>query len=201
MLFDYENDLWVRRYVNPQLVDREFDLICDEPIPNVYTFPLFTFTFCKEIVEEAEHYGHWTNYRYKNDAAHASIDLMLGSIGFDEIYKDVLRQYVHPLFVHKYQLSAQIAETLDAQHFVVRYLAEEQRHLGLHNDACDISMIVTLNTEFDGGGTFFPKFGKLIKPDQPGYASIHPGFIGYTHGARPITRGKRYILASFFFRK
>ncbi len=197
-LFEVADDNWATNYINPQIAHREFDLICDEPIANVYSFPLFASKFCREIIAEAEHFGKWTNYRYKD---HPSIDIMLNSLGLDEIYSNVLRQYVYPLFRHKYQMHEGVCDGLKSQSFVVRYLAEEQRHLGLHNDACDISMIVTLNTEFDGGGTFFPKFGKLIRHEQPGYASIHPGFVGYVHGARPITRGRRYILASFFFRE
>lgn len=199
LLFDAFGDAaanWVKKYVNLQLVQKEFDLICDEPIDNVYCFPLFTPLFCKEIIEEAEHYGQWTNYRHKD---HPPIDIMLNSFGFNEIYSRVLREYLYPLFYHKYQLQGEILKNLISQNFVVRYLAEQQGHLGLHNDGSHISMIVTLNTDFEGGGTIFPKFKKLIKHEQPGYASIHPGFIGYLHGARPVTKGKRYILASFFF--
>lgn len=187
---------WIKKYVNPQLVAREFDLICDEPIDNVYSFPLFTPAFCSEIIEEAEHYGHWTNYRYKD---HPSIDMMLSSFGFNEIYSWVMKEYVYPLFYYKYQLQGDSLKKLVSQNFIVRYLAEQQGHLGLHNDGSHISMVVTLNTAFEGGGTFFPKFKKLIRHDQPGYASIHPGFIGYLHGARPVISGKRYIVASFFF--
>lgn len=30
-------------------------------------------------------------------------------------------------------------------------------------------------------------------------SAIHPGLVGYYHGARPVTLGRRYILASFLF--
>lgn len=187
---------WVKRYVNPQLVHREFDLICDEPIDNVYAFPFFTPTFCQEIIEEAEHFGEWTNYREKDGDP---IDIKLSSFGLDEVFNHALRKYLHPLLFHKYQLHGQGWESLTSQNFIVRYLAERQGHLGLHNDGSYVSLIVTLNLDYDGGGTFFPKYKKLIKPEQVGYASVHPGLLGYLHGARPITRGRRYILASFFF--
>lgn len=187
---------WVSKYLNRQLVHREFDLICDEPIDNVFSFPLFTPLFCREIIEEAEHYGQWTSYRGKD---HDAIDIMLNSIGFDQIYSKVMKEYVYPLFCHKYQLQGDKWLQLNAQNFIVRYLADKQGHLGLHNDGSYLSMVVTLNTDHEGGGTFFPKFKKLIKHNQPGYASVHPGLIGYLHGARPVTKGRRYILASFFF--
>jgi hypothetical protein len=197
-LYSYGNSEteWVKKYLNRQLVQGEFDLICDEPINNVFSFPLFTPLFCREIIEEAEHYGRWTSYRGKD---HDAIDIMLKSIGFDQIYSKVMKAYVYPLFCHKYQLQGDAWLRLNSQNFIVRYLADKQGHLGLHNDGSYLSMVVTLNTDHEGGGTFFPKFKKLIKHDQSGYASVHPGLMGYLHGARPVTKGKRYILASFFF--
>ena len=194
---DFKNDeAWVKKYINPQLVQREFDLICDEPIDNVYSFPLFTPLFCKEIIEEAEHFGEWTNYRGKEEAP---IDIKLSSFGFDEVYSYALKTYLYPLIMHKYQLHGEGWKNLSSQNFIVRYLAENQGHLGLHNDGSYLSLIVTLNTEYEGGGTYFPKFKKLVKAGQAGHASVHPGLVGYLHGARPVTKGKRFILASFFF--
>lgn len=187
---------WVKRYLNPQLANKEFDLICDEPIDNVYSFPLFTPLFCKELIEEAEHYGEWTSYRGPNTPP---TDIMLTSLGFNDIYTHMLKKYLYPLFYHKYQLHGEGWKKLNSQNYIVRYLSELQGHLGLHNDGSYLSMVVALNTDFEGGGTIFPKFKKLIKHDQPGYAAIHPGLLGYIHGARPVTKGTRYILASFFF--
>lgn len=187
---------WIIKYLNLQLVQKEYDLICDEPIDNVYSFPLFTPLFCREIIEEAEHYGQWTNYRGKDLVP---IDIKLDSIRFNEIYSRILKEYVYPLFYHKYQLQGDAWGKLNSQNFIVRYLSDKQGHLGLHNDGSYISMIVTLNTDYAGGGTIFPKFKKLLRHEQPGYASVHPGLIGYLHGARPVTAGRRYILASFFF--
>jgi hypothetical protein len=197
-LYDFANSesTWLARYLNRQLMQREFDLICDEPIDNVYSFPLFTPLFCKEIIEESEHYGEWTSYRGKH---HDAIDIKLESIGFNTIYEKVIKDYLYPLFCYKYQLQGDAWLTLNSQNFIVRYLSDKQGHLGLHNDGSYLSMVVTLNTDHEGGGTFFPKFKKLLKHDQPGYASVHPGLVGYLHGARPVTKGKRYILASFFF--
>jgi hypothetical protein len=186
----------IRQYIHTQILQKEYDLICDEPIDNVFTFPLFTPLFCSELIEEAEHYGQWTSYRGNNSP---STDILLNSIGFHAGYTQALQTYVYPLFMHKYQLKGDGWLKLNAQNFVVRYLSEHQGHLGLHNDGSYLSMVVTLNTEYEGGGTIFPKFKKLIKHDQPGYAAIHPGLVGYYHGARPVTKGRRYILASFMF--
>jgi len=152
--------------------------------------------FCKELIEEAEHYGKWMNYRHHDGPA---TDILLASFGFNEIYASMLRKYLYPLFYHHYQLQGEGWKDLKAQNFIVRYLAGQRAHLGLHNDGSYLSMVVTLNTDHDGGGTFFPKFKRLINPTRPGYATVHPGLVGFLHGARAVTKGKRYILASFFF--
>jgi hypothetical protein len=186
----------IKKYIHLQILHKEFDLICDEPIDNVFTFPLFTPQFCSELIEEAEHYGQWTSYRGNNNPA---TDILLDSFGFNAGYTRALQTYLYPLFIHKYQLRGDGWLKLNAQNFIVRYLSEHQGHLGLHNDGSYLSMVVTLNTDYEGGGTIFPKFKKLIKHDQPGHAAIHPGLVGYYHGARPVTRGRRYILASFLF--
>ena len=187
---------WTKKYLDPQLINKEFALICDEPVDNVFSFPLFTPLFCKELIEEAEHYGKWMNYRHNDGPA---TDILLASFGFNEIYASMLRKYLYPLFYHNYQLHGEGWKNLKSQSFIVRYLSGQRAHLGLHNDGSYLSMVVTLNTDHDGGGTFFPKFKRLINHAKPGHATVHPGLVGYVHGARAVTKGRRYILASFFF--
>jgi hypothetical protein len=58
-------------------------------------------------------------------------------------------------------------------------------------------MVVKLNDEFNGGGTYFPKYKILSNPDGVGKCTLHPGQITHKHGARPITEGVRYVLVSF----
>lgn len=193
-----EGALAIKQYINAQILQREYDLICDEPIDNVYSFPLFTPLFCQHLIEEAEHFGKWTSYRGEGRPA---TDINLSSLGLQETYAAITQKYLYPLLAHKYQLQGDGWKKLTSQNFVVRYQSEEQGHLGLHNDGSYLSMVVALNTDFAEGGTWFPKFKKLIRHEQAGYASVHPGLVGYLHGARPITRGRRYILASFFFSK
>jgi len=59
-----------------------------------------------------------------------------------------------------------------------------------------ISMSLMLNDEYEGGGTWFSRQQKLHK-GKTGYISIHPSIITHRHGARPVTKGERYVLVSF----
>lgn len=194
--FGDDEAMWVNKYLSTQLAHGEYDLICDEPVDNIYSFPLFTPQFCQELIEEAEHFGEWTNYRHQDGPP---LDMMLASFNFNEVYSHILSKYVFPLFCYKYKLRGDGWRKMNSQNFIVRYLPDQQAHLGLHNDGSYLSMIVTLNTDFDGGGTYFPKFRALLRHDTAGHAAVHPGLVGFEHGARPVTRGKRYILASFFY--
>ena len=74
---------------------------------------------------------------------------------------------------------------------------DRQSHLSLHHDFSHVTMVVKLNDEFDGGGTWFPKYKTLSNPEMVGTATLHPGMITHQHGARPITAGKRFIAVSF----
>ncbi len=188
--------VWTKKYLDPQLLNKEYALICDEPVDSIFSFPLFTPLFCKELIEECEHYGKWMNYRHSDGPA---TDILLASFGMNEIYASMLRKYLYPLFYHLYELHGEGWKKLKSQNFIVRYLSDQRAHLGLHNDGSYLSMVVTLNTDHDGGGTFFPKFKRLIHHARPGHATVHPGLVGFIHGARAVTKGRRYILASFFF--
>ena len=48
----------------PLVLNKEYDLAIDEPAPHVYTFPLFTKEFCKELIELSET-KEWTNDRHE----------------------------------------------------------------------------------------------------------------------------------------
>ena len=51
--------------------------------------------------------------------------------------------------------------------------------------------------QFKGGGTYFPKFKHLANPKEIGMCTLHPGNITHKHGARPVTKGTRYVVVSF----
>jgi hypothetical protein len=143
---------WRDKYVCSQLIQREFELICDEPIDNVFIFPVFTPLFCKEVIEEAENYGQWEMDRHKN---YPTNDMLLEALGVNTNYTWVIQNYILPLLIYKYKLESKWLH-LNSENFIARYLPGKQQHLGLHYDASYLSLILTLNNEFEGGGTFSP---------------------------------------------
>ena len=185
---------WKLKYVNQTLAKGEYDLMIDDIGNNIYEFPLFTEKFCKEAIALAETLDKWTQDRHE---FYPTNDVLLPEIGLDHIYSRVLREVVYPICIHLWQLEGVGWDTMYSENFMARYTTDRQSHLSLHHDFSHVTMVVKLNDEFDGGGTWFPKYKTLSNPVKVGTATLHPGMITHLHGARPITAGKRYINVSF----
>ena len=189
---DWES--WKNKYLYKTTLSKQWDLLVDEPIPFVYNIPLFNEKFCKEAIELAESLDAWTENRHDN---YPTNDVLLPELGLDDIYNRLLQEFVYPLCIYKYSLEGKGWDNMVSENFLARYSTDKQPSLALHHDFSNISAVVTLNEEFDGGGTYFPYFKETLNPSRIGTLSIHPGQITHRHGGRPIYSGKRYIIVSF----
>jgi GR25 family glycosyltransferase involved in LPS biosynthesis len=194
ILDDADWDQWKSKYLNHTLAKGEYDLMIDDIGNNIYEFPLFTEKFCKEAVALAETLDKWTQDRHE---FYPTNDVLLPELGLDHIYMRVLREVVYPICIHLWQLEGRGWDSMFSENFMARYTTDRQSHLSLHHDFSHVTMVVKLNDEFEGGGTWFPKYKTLSNPAKVGTATLHPGMITHLHGARPISAGKRYICVSF----
>ena len=194
ILDDTDWDQWKSKYLNHTLAKGEYDLMIDDMGNNIYEFPLFTEKFCKEAVALAETLDKWTQDRHE---FYPTNDVLLPELGLDHIYMRVLREVVYPICIHLWQLEGRGWDSMFSENFMARYTTDRQSHLSLHHDFSHVTMVVKLNDEFEGGGTWFPKYKTLSNPAKVGTATLHPGMITHLHGARPISAGKRYICVSF----
>lgn len=87
-------------------------------------------------------------------------------------------------------------------HIVLCYTDDRQDFFGLHRDthrqenprrfACSTN----LNDDFEGGELYFPEYGPYgYKPPAGGSAIFACGLL---HEARPVTKGTRFVVTSFF---
>lgn len=60
----------------------------------------------------------------------------------------------------------------------------------------DLSLLIYLNDEFEGGETTFHKFRYQIRP-RPGMAVIFPSDHRYLHAAEVVRKGVRYAIVSW----
>lgn len=196
ILDDRDWEAWLEQYVDPTIRQGEWDLIVDEHgDTNIFEFPLFTPAFCQQAIALAESADRWTVDRHQ---AYPTNDVLLNELGkLDQIYNRVIQEIISPLAIHLWRLEGDGYKNLHSENFLARYTMDRQSHLSLHHDFSHITMVVKLNDEFDGGGTWFPKYRVLSNPKRVGTATLHPGLITHLHGARPITAGRRYICVSF----
>jgi len=195
ILDDSDWDAWKSKYIVQTIAQGQWDLLVDEHRDtSIFEFPLFTRKFCEEAVALAESLDKWTIDRHE---FYPTNDVLLPEIGLDKIYSRVLKEIVYPLSIHLWDLEGVGWSSMYSENFLARYTTDRQSHLSLHHDFSNITMVVKLNDEFSGGGTWFPKYKILSNPKEIGTATLHPGMVTHLHGARPITTGKRYICVSF----
>ncbi len=194
LLDDQDWDAWCDRYINPQIRKGEYDLMVDEPCPHVYVFPFFNKRFCKELIKLGEQ-QEWTHDRHK---FYPTTDNLLSVLGMDHIYNRLINEFVRPLAIDRFKLEGKTWDHLADESFIIKYPHDQQSHLSLHHDHSSITTLVNLNPgEFEGGGTYFAKYKCNVNPKEYGVMTLHPGNITHKHGARPVTKGTRYVVVSF----
>jgi predicted 2-oxoglutarate/Fe(II)-dependent dioxygenase YbiX len=60
----------------------------------------------------------------------------------------------------------------------------------------DLSTVLFLNDDFEGGDFIFPDFNVRVRP-KPGMMVCFPSNHHYTHGVEPVTRGHRYSIVTW----
>ncbi|KJH50212.1 oxidoreductase, 2OG-Fe(II) oxygenase family protein [Dictyocaulus viviparus] len=203
----FENrELWESRYVHPdyhKLLEEGVEV--KQACPDVYDYPLVSERFCKEIIEEMEHYGKWSDGSNKDERLAGGYenvptrDIHMNQIGFDRHWLFFMDEYVRPMqekvFIGYYHKPIE-----SNMMFVVRYRPDEQASLRPHHDASTFSIDIALNkrgVDFEGGGVRYTRYNCTVLADQVGYAMMFPGRLTHLHEGLPTTKGTRYILVSF----
>lgn len=184
---------WEERFLTPELRSKNWDLYANEEMSNIFTIPAFTEEFCDFMIEEAEASNEWTVDRHE---FYPTTDMVLQVIGMHNTYHQILKEFVWPMAAHLFKLEEPAWTDMTSENFLARYHPYAQYHLSLHHDMSQITTVVTLNEDFEGGGTYFSK-QKTRLQGLKGHISVHPGQITHRHGGLPVKAGQRYILVSF----
>lgn len=203
-------DLWEKKYLHADYFDNKNNiskLNCVELCNDIYSFPLFSETFCEDVIARAELYGKWSKGKgnhhdprlgkgyYENVP---TVDVQLFELGLDKQWNNIVFTYIAPVTRHLYNNY----KTKDVNlAFVVRYKPDEQSSLAPHHDASTYTVNIALNrgagVDYDGGGCKFIRHNYVLKNQEPGRACIHPGRLTAYHEGLSVTSGTRYILVSF----
>lgn len=169
-------------------------IVWESPLPLTFiSHQIASAQDCQQIIQWAEMNSRWTGNRHY---AVPTYDIPLHTD------LDIL-QWFHNTFVTtiRYLLALQFGTTErfyvhDA--FCVKYEAgASHNHLNLHTDESTHSFILALNEQYEGGGTYFHDYNRVLRLRQGDMLSFKGDSL--LHGGELVTKGTRYILAVFLY--
>lgn len=148
---------------------------------------VFTASECSEIIRLAEYYAGqfgWSKGRHIDYDVRPTQDLPVQLLFEDE--KDLenvyerFREKIYPRIAEQYNLDAAMIHVSDL--FITKYDAErKERSLALHQDKSPWSFVIPLNSDFSGGGTYFPD--SKVKWNPPVGSALYFNGVQY-HGGK-----------------
>jgi len=176
------------------------DFFHKETDTGIYSFNIFNEKFCRELLEEVEHFEQ-SGLPIMRPNSMNNYGVILSEVGFSPFF-DSLLPYMNKFSSLFYPEEGQ---NLDSHHpFIVQYRPSEDLALDFHYDDSEVTINLCLGKTFTGGSLYFK--GVLDDPSSheenfifehiPGRALLHIG--KHRHGANPITSGERFNLIVWF---
>nr|VZI35145.1 unnamed protein product [Spirometra erinaceieuropaei] len=187
---------WARKEVKME----EFE----QPCTDVFWIPLMSEVFCKQLIEEMEHYGKWSdgsNYDPRLEGGYENVptrDIHMRQVDWEDHWIHVLRKYVYPIQLKIFEGYSD--KPWARMNFVVRYKQGEQPSLRYHHDASSYTLDMALNrahVDYQGGGVRFSRYNCTLVDTRVGWPLIFPGRLTHLHEGLEVTSGVRYIFVTF----
>ena len=212
-IFRYDES-FVRRFIAPGVAkprSEEARALVREIGEQVYQFDLFTPEFCSLLIEEAEHRNAWVTVLEKTEEPHSAFTDVADLIepdttvsfselhGAADLYAEVIRHHVQPILEGLWTTFRLQRWDMPA---VRKYEPDVVSQMDLHYDAETVGMVGYLNSDFEGGGTCFPRWNLTVGDStsvRVGSVIVYPGGISHEHSALRIGAGRRYALANSFY--
>jgi hypothetical protein len=193
-------------FLDPVLLRGDPAEVLREDAEQIYNLRLFTEGYCRLLVEEAEHCGGWRTeadveaHPHSPDFSEVSepdTTLHLHHMdGLEAVYREVVERHLRPLMERTWR-------TFRLQKcsppYLLKYAPDGIRSMALHHDLETVTLVVYLNADFEGGGTYFPKWDYVVSERRPGAAILYPGGLSHEHEGLPIHSGTRYLLCGSFY--
>jgi len=178
------------------------NIMTKETQTGIYSFDIFNNEFCKQLIEEVEHFEH-SGLPVTRPNSMNNYGVILDEIGFQEFFDRLTKEYMIPFT--SLMFPDYCGSTLDAHHaFIVQYKISEDLDLDFHYDSSEVTLNLCLGKQFEGGSLYF--CGLLKDPTThneefefnhvPGRALLHVG--KHRHGANALKSGERYNLIVWF---
>ncbi|XP_072024863.1 2-oxoglutarate and iron-dependent oxygenase domain-containing protein 2-like isoform X2 [Amphiura filiformis] len=173
--------------------------LSQENASRVFSFPVFTKTFCDEFMAEISHFENSDLPKGRPNTMN-NYGILLNELGFDTDFITPLRlKYLTPLTSLLFPDWG--GDYLDSHKaFVVKYKLGEDLDLAYHYDNAEVTINVSLGREFMEGTLYFGDMRQVPIKETECTEYSHKPTIGllhrgqHKHGALPITSGERYNL-------
>lgn len=183
------------------------DQVVLTPMAPVLVLPrVFEPEFCTQVIrlwEKGDHQDSGVSSRYGNvNVSHLkrTEDYTVAEPMMQKAISDRLAYRIGPELTKVFAFDRQF--TFDS-HVVLSYSLEGKHFFGAHRDngaptTADRAFAVSLNLndDFDGGELVFPEYAGLKVSPPPGAAAVFS--CSLLHRALPVTRGRRFVLTTFF---
>jgi len=180
--------------------------VVDEKAEQIYQFQLFTKEYCDLLIEEVEHCGRWITqdeeFKSVNINGLEEIDdpettLHLHEIlNLEEVFYEYVDKHLKPVMEALWITFKLLKKD---RPYVLKYEPHVIKEMGLHYDNETVTLVCNLNEEYEGGGTYFPRWNFSTGKPPAGGAIIYPGGVSHQHQGLKITAGKRYLFLCAFY--
>ena len=119
----------------------------------------------------------------------------------EELFKNIVHHIVNPFYgvevwdsevpqFLKYEVGGHYKPHIDAESL---WKTPEGELIWKKSIDRDLSLVMFLNDDFDGGDFVFPELKVRVRP-EPGMMICFPSNHHYRHGVEPVTKGTRYSI-------
>ena len=200
------------RYLEPLQANTTTTTAAGNPFPNseslgkknqlFVTHQVVPSKTCQELIQWAHDHanleggGDWTTSRhYAVPTTDVPVHLVPKLLDW---FQNWMATDIHPLLQQQFQTTNDGGRFYVHDAFLVRYTATESSNfLPLHHDESTHSMILALNDDFEGGGTYIYDLDRTIIPREGSLVTFAGSKV--LHGGNVVTKGVRYILAVFMY--
>lgn len=121
-----------------------------------------------------------------------------------ELYKNIVMEVINPFYdvkvdsgeipqILSYSVGGHYKPHIDAESI---WITPNGDRIWKKTTDRDISTVLFLNDDFEGGDLVFPELKIRVRP-EPGLLIAFPSTHFYLHGVEPVTKGKRYSIVNW----
>lgn len=122
----------------------------------------------------------------------------------EELFKHLVREIINPFYnvqvnsseipqILSYDIGGHYKPHIDGESI---WITPEKEKIWKKSTDRDLSILLFLNNDFEGGDFIFPEHKIRIRP-EPGMLVCFPSNHHYLHGVEPVTKGKRYSIVTW----